>query len=107
MISLSKLFRKDQSDPVIYRTDEKPVTLGDLSGHCYEIFRALDGSLLMVAELEKCRTDEGHNFSQLLMTKLALEHALDRLGDITPNADKNGRTFHYIHEAGKYVLDGR
>ena len=105
MSRLSKPIEKDQRDPIIYRTETKPISLGDLSNNCYELFRALDGGLLMVDELSKYRTDEGHNFSQLLMAKLALEYAMNRLDDIIPITDKDGRTFHYVHDTGKYEID--
>ena len=41
----------------------------------------------MLEELSKIQTEEGHNFGQMLMAKLALEYAEKRLYEITPAAN--------------------
>jgi hypothetical protein len=87
----------DQGNTVIYRGDGihlgEPVTLGALYMGCSDIYKALTGCLATVKELEKMDTDTGANLGLLLMLRLTLEYAINRLSDICPNADKDARRF--------------
>jgi hypothetical protein len=96
MPSAKKLRQESHSGPELYLSvNDDIITLGSLAWLLGEIFDAMRGAQLAVAELAKYRHGHDSEPTHILMASLALEYAIQCHDELIPSASIDGKDFRY------------